>query len=302
MEELKKSFSLRKLPWGWILLGITLWFLFPWIFSVFFNLIIKNSKEYGESFGAVGDIYGSLNAFVSSIALCAVAYSTWLQVTSLKETRKMNKDQMKLTKEVHDEQMTESRNAIFATKFYSLLNFKNERLNQIKLSIYGDNREEIQVDGVVAISKMSKIFLTELHENREEIESYEKYQLLSHFRKVIPIVFIDLVNPIISYFYIYENLINLINDADISVKDREFFKSILRNSMFQEEQMVLFWIAPIFENLENALKDSELFNQFHRQRFHKYALKFHKKSHFKSEGWKKLFDTNQTEDKNKAPT
>lgn len=296
MEELKNSFSLRKLPWGWILLGITLWFLFPWLFSFFFNLIIKNPKEYGESFGAVGDIYGSLNAFVSSIALCAVAYSTWLQVTSLKETRETNKKQLDFAKEAHKAQMQESRNTLFTNKFYSLLNFKNERLSQIKLHVLLENAEgteEVEVDGIGAIRKLAAIFLVELNKNGDQIIHYEYKELLDHFSKLSGKNFSSHINPIISYFYIYGDLIRLINESEIQLNEKEFFKSILRNSMLQEEKIVFFWLSSIFSELKNSLDNSELFNQFHNEKFHKFALKFHKKSHFKSEGWKDFFDSQQ---------
>jgi hypothetical protein len=37
--------------------------------------------------GPLGDIYGSLNTIVSSIALCAIAFTTYLQVISLKQEK-----------------------------------------------------------------------------------------------------------------------------------------------------------------------------------------------------------------------
>ena len=66
--------------------------------------------------GSIGDIFGSLNSFISSIALCAVALSTWLQVTSLKETRQANERQLKLAREAHDEQIKESKYSNYRCK------------------------------------------------------------------------------------------------------------------------------------------------------------------------------------------
>lgn len=57
--------------------------------------------------------------------------------------------------------------------------------------------------------------------------------------------------------------------------------------MLQEEQIAFFWLAAIFDELNKALDNSELFNQFHNQKYVEFALKFHKVSHFKSSSWKK---------------
>ncbi|MDR0067808.1 DUF4398 domain-containing protein [Acinetobacter sp. 11520] len=303
------------------LIAFGFWIFFPKIFKWWVSDYLIDppiSFDAYTALGPIGDIFGGLTAFFTSLTLIIVLYSAYLQRQANKDAREAMSDQLKQAKEAsaeqlrqakestkqqldlaeatRDAQIKESQNAIFTTKFYSLLNFKNERLNQIKLNIYGDNKQKVQVDGVVAISKMCKIFLDELYKNEDVLVSYNHKQLLEHFKKVIPTIFIDLVNPVISYFYIYGDIIRLINEADISLKDREFFKSILRNSMFQEEQMVFFWIAAIFDQLNISLKDSELFNQFHRPRFHKYGLKFHKKSHFKSKTWKDLFDEKQAEE------
>ena len=60
--------------------------------------------------------------------------------------------------------------------------------------------------------------------------------------------------------------------------------------MLQEEQIAFFWLAAIFDELNKALDNSELFNQFHNQKYVEFALKFHKVSHFKSSSWKKVFE------------
>ena len=135
MSEPENSFKFKNLPWGWILLGVTLWFLFPWIYSVLFSLIIKNPEYYGDRFGAVGDIYGSLNTLISSIALCAVAFSTWLQVTSLKETRDSNAKQLNLAKEMHDAQIKESKYSNFINIYNSLMNYKLTKYNADRKSV-----------------------------------------------------------------------------------------------------------------------------------------------------------------------
>jgi len=44
--------------------------------------------------------------------------------------------------------------------------------------------------------------------------------------------------------------------------------------MLQEEQIAFFWLAAIFDELNKALDNSELFNQFHNQKYVEFALKF----------------------------
>ncbi len=279
----------------WILgalLLVIIWLFFPAIFNWWaefaWHIPHEQVKKIAD-LGPLGDIYGSLNTLISSIALCAVAFSTWLQVTSLSETRVANKKQLDFAEMAHNAQISETISTLFSSKFYSLLSFKNERLNQIKLHVLIEDKE-IQVDGLGALRKIAAIYLVEMNRIGSEIVNYEYKQLLEHFTKKMAENFSDRVNPIISYYYIYGDLIKLINESEITLKEKEFYKSILRNSMLQEEQIVFFWLAAIFKELNKSLENSEIFNQFHNQRYVEFALKFHKKSHFKSESWKAVFE------------
>lgn len=291
-------------------------------FSIFFPKIFKwwvsgylidppISFDAYTALGPIGDIFGGLTALFTSLTLIIVIYSAYLQrqankdareamaeqlnqakaasAEQLKQAKESTKQQLDLAEATRDAQIKESQNAIFTSKFYSLLSFKNERLNQIKLHIVLDEKEH-QVDGMVAIRKLALIFFIEIGKNGDEMVNYEYKELLKQFTKITSDHFSDRVNIIISYFYIYGDLIRLINDSEISFKDKEFFKSTLRNSMFQEEQIVFFWLAAIFDELNKSLENSELFNQFHNERYINFALKFHRKSHFKSKSWKKVFD------------
>lgn len=306
-----------KLKYILLILSIFLiWVYFPFIFMnlmKWMGWLGTDLKGYGE-FGAIGDIYGSLNTFISSIALCAVAYSTWLQVTSLKETRVTNKRQLKLAEDSHKEQLKESRNAIFASQFYSLLNYKKDKLNSIELNFITDeliekekvsdlnveksktnrNRKLVKINGLSVIQKMVEEFNDFSKYHPLELSKFSTSELLVDFYTVSEKKFDDPISPIISYLYIYKDLTELISRANISIEDKDHFKSIVRNSMFQEEQILLFWVSPIFVNLRFFLKDSELFNQFGlNQGYSNYALKHHEKSHFHLKEWKDFFDRQQ---------
>ncbi|BFM83510.1 hypothetical protein JUNP543_1844 [Acinetobacter baumannii] len=300
----------KKLIWGVGILSIVcLWIAFPFIFK----LLIEAYRFPDDftNFGPFGDIYGSLNTLISSIALCAVAYSTWLQVTSLKETRKTNIKQLKLAEDSHNEQLNESRNAIFVSQFYSLLNYKKDKLNSIELNFKTDEliaKEEeidpnaerakpnkniklIKLNGLSVIQKLVEEFNDFSNYHPLELSKFSIPELLSNFYTVSEGKFDDPISPIISYLYIYKDLIELITRANISIEDKEHFKSILRNSMFQEEQILLFWVSPIFVNLRFFLKGSELFNQFGLSLGYKnYALQHHEKSHFHLKEWKDFYD------------
>lgn len=282
-----------KYLWGFgALLLVVIWLFFPAIFNWWAEFawhIPHDELKKVSDLGPLGDIYGSLNTLISSVALCAVAFSTWLQVTSLKETRDANKKQLDFAEMAHNAQISETISTLFSSKFYSLLSFKNERLNQIKLHVLIEGKE-VQVDGLGALRKIAAVFLVEMTRAENEIVNYEYKQLIRHFTKTMAENFSDRVNPIISYFYMYGDLIKLINESEITLKEKEFYKSILRNSMLQEEQIAFFWLAAIFNELNKSLENSEIFNQFHNQRYVGFALKFHKKSHFKSKGWKAIFE------------
>lgn len=288
-NENNNLLNLKKIPWGWILLGITVWFLFPWIYSVLFDLIISNPESYGGRFGAVGDIYGSLNAFISSAALCAVAYSTWLQVTSLKETRESNEKQLDLAKTMHDEQIKESEYASFLNAFYALLNYKQEKLNSIELELRDEDKT---VKGVAILQKLSSAFHNDIMLHHSVIYATFSHNELYHdFYKECRKIFKGSISPIISYFYAYQDLIELIKKSNLSDENKKIYKTILSNSMYQDEQTVLFWISPIFK-FETFLQGSELINQIGIEKNYKnYALKHYDETYFGNEVWKNFYSS-----------
>ncbi|ABS90268.2 hypothetical protein [Acinetobacter baumannii] len=276
---------------------ITAWLSFPiffeWLITKHFHI---NPEDYGKKFGAVGDTYGSLNTLISSIALCAVAYSTWLQVTSLKETREVNAKQLTLAKQAHDEQMIESQNAIFATKFYSLLNFKKDKLNALTIQKRVKNDENewrlAQEPGMQAIEIIANEFIKLNRKNNKLYIGVKGDDLFDAYRAVCSELNYGSVSSLVSYFYIYEDLCQLIRKSKISDEDRKFYKSVLSSSMTQAEQILLLWICPMFKI---DIEDSEIFTLIAcTEVFKEFAFEFHKSSHFKSVKWKDVFSKIQT--------
>lgn len=242
--------------------------------------------------GSIGDIFGSLNSFISSIALCAVAFSAWLQVKSLKETRIATKNQL-----------AEVRNTRLTDQFYSLMTFKNEMLYQLNFKvnkcfeeyIEGEDAKKFKnINAFEALKLLSSSFKKHVEFDTELSSS--KYNVrLKRFENILNGIFAEDVNELISYFYIYGELIKLVERAEDDEELRETLKSVLRNTMLQEEQLVLFWFASIFKEINSSLENSELFNKFHYPMYQKFALKFHKESHFKSKSWKEYYKNNATQ-------
>lgn len=271
----------KKLIWGvGVLSIICLWIAFPLIFKV----LIESYKlpEDFNSLGPFGDIYGSLNTLISSIALCAVAYSAWLQVTSLKESRLVN-----------DVQIRESRNAIFANQFYSLLNYKMEKYKNLEFSCkdqnYSQGREKL--NGLGAFQVLTTYFIHSLSDTPEIYLEKNIDELRDDFMNQGINFFQEPISSIISYLYTYKNLIDLIYKSDLKDNEKALYIDVLSNSMFMEEQIVLFWISPLFPDLKKFIDGSYIFNQiWYHDSFKEYALKYHKKENFRVKGWIEIFE------------
>lgn len=294
--SIKKWLTTGKVNYFWLIvifLVIFTFLTFPVFFSLWAKYFWNMNSESIESFGKLGplgDIYGSLNAFVSSVALCAVAYSTWLQITAIKQT-----------KDATNEQLTESRNMRLTDQFYALMTFKNEMLYQLRFKCHLPWEEYIEInsktkniDAFEALKLIAGAFkkLICIDDNYLKLNYKDRLKV---FEVLMGNLFAEEVNELVSYFYIYGELIKMINNAQVSENIKENLKSVLRNTMLQEEQIVLFFFASIFKEINLSLKDSEIFNKFHYPMYHKFALKFHNESHFKSDGWKVLFRENQTQ-------
>jgi len=275
----------------WLILLVILFAVIAaWLsFPIFFEWLITkhfliDPEKYGQKFGAVGDTYGSLNTLISSIALCAVAYSTWLQVTSLNETREANTNQLRLAKQAHDEQVKESKNAIFTTKFYGLLNLKNEKFHHLGVSINGEHKSAYDLFGEIGLA-----FIDLLEGDWKDVEKLDKSILRNGYLETIA-KYEKTVAQIFSYFLIYGDILTLIKNSEQTEEDKRFFKTVLSNSMAGQEQMVILWMGAFYHEINVFLKDSDLIGQFYAEQYIPFARKFHRASHFGPEAWKKVFD------------
>jgi hypothetical protein len=266
MSETENTFKFKNLPWGWILLGITLWFLFPWIYSILFNLIIKNPEYYGDKFGAVGDIYGSLNTFISSMALCAVAYSTILQIKELRLSRQTYKDQL-----------SETKFSNFSNLFYSLLNHKQTKYNNLKISSEGGEFDSIRIFAGVSsrLLRLLSVDWKTIESVDENVTKVEFHRFLKSLTKKS-----STIHELNSYFLIYGDLLDLIKRSELKPEDEKFFKQIVINSMTVTEQVTLFWMASFVEKYKIFLEDSGIFSQFYHENMMQFSKKFYDETYF----------------------
>ncbi|MFW2151878.1 hypothetical protein [Acinetobacter gyllenbergii] len=263
---------------GILFVLIPVWVFFPVIFNAVTNFVLGDAQqEMGTKLGAVGDIYGGLNTFVSSIAFLAVALTTWLQVTALKENREANEKQFELAEKNHKEQIKETRYSIFSNMFYSLLNQKIERSKQIYF-----NNSKGKIDLFEAFNMINKRFYLLLEAEWQVLDNITNEEIKKEFDKLMLEHNSNgqLAN-FYTYYLIYCDLLNLIHNSEIDEKDKIFFKKVLTNSMSIGEQISLLWISAFTSEIFISLNNSNLFDYFYHENLKNFVFKFHRKSHFR---------------------
>ncbi|WP_234622440.1 hypothetical protein [Acinetobacter guillouiae] len=144
---------------------------------------------------------------------------------------------------------------------------------------------------------LAESFIEILTNNNDEYKGLSKDMLKNEFAyKYIELGY-GSISFLLACFRICSDLCNLIRNSELTKSEKDFYKSVLSNSMVTHEQILLFWIAPII--CDSQLEDSEIFTLFDEfTEFKNFALEFHKDSYFKSETWKNYYNSI----KNKSPT
>lgn len=213
----------------------------------------------------------------------------------MQQTRSSTLEQIELAQKTHEVQVQEGRSTFFANQFFALLNYKNERLNSLKLT---------DSSGVVRTGY--EIFPT-LNSEFSDI-CYETYKDRivdldsSKVREMFEQSCINLNNnnsyyEIFSYFSIYNSIIQLVRMATIQHQEKLFFWTLIRDSMSSSEQISIFYLAPIWPGLHHSLQDSYLFNLFGTGDifYEKYGCKFYIRTAFNSQLWAEAFDRHEKE-------
>ncbi len=229
-----------------------------------------------------------------------IAHASMLNEVQLKHAKQASYEQLEVTKASYKGQIEESRYAIFSNMFYSLLNYKHNIFTSIEMNeIIGldtENRRTEKRNSLEIIRIISSHFYISIkQEDSIEYANLNIKELRGNFYEFTLKRFEGTINIFLSYFLIYVNILNLIKQSKLSEEEKIFFKNILRNSMYQDEQVILFWIAPMFHKIKEGLDNSEMFNLFdYEEPFKEYALKHYNDSYFDTILWKDLF-------KNKNP-
>ena len=258
-----------------ILLILFVWIYFPFIFMNLMNWmgwIGPDLKGYSE-FGAIGDIYGSLNTLISSLALCAVAYSTVLQVNELKLARKTYVDQL-----------NEAKYSNFSALFYSLLQNKLQIFNNLKAE---SRSGEILIGQHLFAALTTDFFYhlkQEIYIKGEDLQSYEKYHVQKFFSVQLMTDYKGVVfSELLTYFASYSNILNLINNADIKEEQKAFCIRILRDGMTIYEQTILIAISSFDENLKDSFKNSKIIKTSFKKPMILFIKKFHEPDMFEND-------------------
>ncbi len=302
----------KRLLWGLgILFILILWITFPLIFKEWvFTLLVKPpfTPEAFATLGPIGDIFGGLTAFFTSLTLIIVLYSAYLQrqankdareamfeqlkqakeasAEQLKQAKESTKQQLDLAEATRDAQIKESQNAIFTTKFNSLLNYKDEMLKTFV--VRKDNKI---YNGREIFDIYFKHFENLVDSDWKDLKEFKKANIVTEVRKCDKsfdegIEFSDWY----AHFLKIADLIKLIKNSELPDSEKDFFFSVLRTSMTMREQITLFWVAPVVPQIYPILEDSKIFNLFYAEKLIHYGKQFYKRGHFNSNSWKDVFD------------
>lgn len=299
-----------------ILFILILWITFPLIFKEWiFSLLVKPpfTIESYASLGPIGDIFGGLTAFFTSLTLIIVLYSAYLQrqankdareamfeqlqqakeasAEQLEQAKESTKQQLDLAQATHDAQIQETKNSFFTNQFYSLLNYKNESIKNLVLR----DKDDKKLVGY----EIFTVLRTELVQNIsikycDEIDNLDSDKIRTEYENIIKRLNNDhRFFEIFTYFEIYVSLFKLVDRAGIDRGQKKFFYDLIRQSSTPSEQITLFFLAPIWERLYDSLEGCRIFNSFATKSAEKFALKFYNKSYFYTQEWDDFFDKQQ---------
>ncbi|TCB81672.1 DUF1542 domain-containing protein [Acinetobacter sp. ANC 4173] len=211
----------------------------------------------------------------------------------MQQTRSSTLEQMEFAQKTHEVQVQEGRSTFFSNQFFALLNYKNERLNSLKLTdLSGVTRTGYEIFPTLN-SEYSKICFNTYKDNIDKLDSLKVKEMFEH--SCINLNNNNSYYEIFSYFSIYNSIIQLVRMATIQQHEKLFFWTLIRDSMSSSEQISIFYLAPIWPGLHNSLQDSYLFNLFGTGDifYEKYGCKFYIRTAFNSQQWAEAFDRHE---------
>lgn len=283
--------SQKRLLWGLgILFIFIIWITFPLIFKKWvFTLLVKppfTPLEFA-TLGPIGDIFGGLTAFFTSLTLIIVLYSAYLQrkankdareamAEQLKQARESTIQQLDLARATHDTQLQESRYSIFINGFNSLLNYKHNRYMSIQTTKGSRTYQAHEVFTHLNIG------LRDYMENDwKDISKVTPEQIERDFYSVMSeISNIRNHTELMGYFTTISDLYNFINRSSINDDDKEFYKSMVLNSLSTGEQAALYWIGAFRSEFNTLARNERCFDFAYHEDMMPFSIKFYSKECF----------------------
>ena len=231
-DKLEKEDSYWPLIYLFIVIFIA--WLLAWFFIV--SWIPLETNDYGEELqmtrGTFGDMFGSINALFSGLALGGIVFTILLQKKELKLQRKELRD----TRKEFSVQNDTLKRQRFENTFFQLIHNHHQIVS--KLDYKNFTKKTILQEAVEDLNERFfniSIQMKKLEPTKEEIEKkiieeykaffYKKYEsLLSHYLRNIYHIF----------KYVYTS--NL-----ISKEDKQFYASIVRAQLSSDELILIFY-------------------------------------------------------------
>ncbi|EEY76035.1 hypothetical protein HMPREF0012_03018 [Acinetobacter calcoaceticus RUH2202] len=282
------------------------------------NGIGSNETDLSD-FGPLGDIYGSLNTLFTSATLIIVMYSAYLQRQANKDVRLSmeeqlkqakddskaqldhakealdrqlqqqeisNQNQLKIAEQSRLTQVRESKDAIFSSTFFNLLNYKEVRFNNISVEI--DKKFVSATDIFFLFQEKFFSFLEENSDLSTLDEEDIRVKIDNLFDELNP----QLADIVHDYMGVYWSLIELVKNSHYDWDNKIYYIRTISESMRVCEQVAFFAISPFVYRFRQCLEDSGFFGAFYHESFIDFALRFHKSSHFWTNTWEDVFDKN----------
>lgn len=304
-----------------LFLLLFIWGLFPLVFKWIMNGI-GSSKTDLSDFGPLGDIYGSLNTLFTSATLIIVMYSAYLQRQAnidvrlsmevqlkqakddskaqldhakealerqLKQQEISNKNQLQIAEQSRLTQVQESKDSIFSSNFFNLLNYKEVRFNN--LTIEAD--EKIFTATQIFFIFQDKFF--DFLKNNPDLSIYDEDDIRKNIEKLFNELHPRLAGIIYDYWGVYWSLIELVKKSHHDWESKLYYIRTISESMRITEQVAFFAMSPFIYRYRDCLENSGFFGAFFNEHFVAFALRFHNTTHFWTDTWEKVFEENTQE-------
>lgn len=239
--DLKKKESYRGL---YLLFGgITLLFCISWFLIV--KLIPAGTE--GTARGVFGDMFGSVNALFSGLALGGIIFTIFLQ----KKELKLQRNELKETRKEFTLQNKTLSLQRFENTFFQMLNLHHEIIDKLKFENLFDKRDVLRQASIQLVQQHSqnrKEYLKRPNDIGQVIYSREfmitnieeAYELL---KSTYLEFYIDKYELILSHYYrnLYHIFKYIYLSNIIAKEEKQFYASLMRAQLSPDELLLIYY-------------------------------------------------------------